>query len=234
MTMKPTNDLAFLLLAIQGYLDAHPEAFGMMVHPGSATFAGHQVEPPSGSVIVAGPSVRTMPELIIFGEYLQRGLVAGTGFAPGPQAAVLVAYRHGEGVRSLLVRSWVDASDAFPDRHSVRHAANLAGNPAAAGVRITVDGKERRARIGEVVGSVHEIRRDGSLLFIERLASGRAPAPGVLLNDPVSVQAHAPSLRIPHWVVIAPPNDADLAAWSDGHYGSLDVAENMSTAIFGS
>ncbi len=231
--MMANEFMASLRSVIAGYLRQNPEIGGMVVHPGSATFAGVRTEPASASVVVEGPRVSTKPDLAGLGDHLVHALSTSMAFAPGPQAAVLLADRGPAGLRFLLVRSWVDVSDAYPDRRSPRHAARLASDPAASGREIVVGGVARRARIGNVVGSVHEVRPDGSLMFEERLDAGLPPGPGVLVGSPSSVSPRIEALAIPQWVAIAPPTDADLAAWSDFHYGSLDVGKNLAHAIWG-
>ncbi len=175
---------------------------------GTCAFSGERRSPPFAMVMARGSANNVEGSLNPLAEELLRALLLETTFLPGVQKAALVAYRSRMEVHVRLARSWVDASGMQPTHD----------------ILVEVRGRRHRARIGSLAASLQEVRQDGSLLHVQGMTSGESPARKARVHAPNQSMPNVPvCMHIPDYLGLAHPTQADLLAWSEAHYGKLEL-----------
>lgn len=208
--------LASVAKTLSGHLEASPDIEDAILSTGTFSFSGDECRTVPYTIVTARTlDVAPRAALDLLAEDLLNALVRETTFRPGAQKAALVAYRSRGEVRIRLARSWIDASGTQPTHDIlVAHAY-----------------KQHRARIGSLVGSLQEVRADGSLLYVQGMTSGESPARKARLHAPNQSMPNIPiCMHIPEFLGLAHPTQEDLMAWSDAHYGRLELEANAPAA----
>ncbi len=204
--------LIALAHALRNHIKASPKVDGVLVSPGLFTFTGERKVDAFASVALVDPRLSDEPSLNGLGDDLMRYLTGETDFCPGPQAAVIFAYRDRATVHVRLARSWIDTSEAHRTHD----------------VLVNVGGERHRARIGSLVASIQEVREDGSLVFVQTMETSGVPGRNASVYLPnQNMPLNVVCMNIPSWLRIAQPTEEDLLAWSDTHYGPLQLNENV-------
>ncbi len=223
--MMDHHDFRYLRRKLLGMLRRRPEMAGLVLSHGRYKFGGQTIEHPFVSFLQnpdGGPwtswVTRLDDDVLEVRHVLNGALLAHMPYKQGQMAAAMAVWEDGEDERCILALAKVDTSGMQPEHDFL----------------VPVDGKQR-ARIGSVVGSVQDVGHDGRLRFLERLSGGRWPGSGRPPGDasqltiPISVSVNGKggplAARLPDLIRIPQPDPAELLAWSNAHYGSLDLEE---------